>query len=99
MAADDVLRYVVAYDVPDGRRRYRLARCLHGYGRRVQCSVFEAALRRQLFDNLVSELTALTDAADRVHVNPLCAARAGKALYLGASAGEIRPGEEVVFIA
>lgn len=44
------------YDVPDDRRRNRLARLLQGYGERVQYSVFEcmldddqhAALRRRM---------------------------------------------------
>jgi CRISPR-associated protein Cas2 len=32
---------VVVYDVPDNKRRTKLAKFLEGYGRRVQFSVFE----------------------------------------------------------
>jgi CRISPR-associated protein Cas2 len=97
---EERMRYVAAYDTPDDRRRRRLVRCLSDYGRRVQYSVFEAALPRRLFDNLIDELRTLTDpTADRVHVYPLCAACAARAVYLGSAAGSVRPGDEVVFIA
>ena len=32
---------IVVYDIPDDKRRTRLAKFLEGYGRRVQYSVFE----------------------------------------------------------
>lgn len=32
---------IVVYDIPDDKRRTRLANFLEGYGRRVQYSVFE----------------------------------------------------------
>lgn len=35
---------VVVYDIPDNRRRTKLATFLEGYGRRVQKSVFECFL-------------------------------------------------------
>lgn len=39
----------VAYDIPDDRRRTKLATLLEDYGRRVQLSVFECLLdERQL---------------------------------------------------
>jgi CRISPR-associated protein Cas2 len=93
------MRCVMAYDTPSDRRRYRLAKCLNDYGRRIQYSVFEAMLSRLLFDRMVEEARALIDPrADRVHVYPLCAACAARAVYLGPSAGEERPGAEMVFI-
>lgn len=33
-------RYLVAYDIPDDRRRLRVAKVLSGFGDRVQYSVF-----------------------------------------------------------
>lgn len=42
-AGSDMLVLVV-YDVPDDKRRNRLATFLEGYGRRVQYSVFECFL-------------------------------------------------------
>lgn len=40
MSRDDVRRFVVAYDIPDDRRRTRIANFLQAYGDRVQYSVF-----------------------------------------------------------
>lgn len=36
--------YVIAYDIPEDRRRTRLANLLKSYGERVQLSVFECWL-------------------------------------------------------
>ena len=93
------MQYVTAYDTPDDRRRYRLVKCLNDYGRRVQYSVFDANLTRLLFDKMVEEFQGLIDpGADRVHVYPQCAACAALAVYLGTTAGDERPGTEMVFI-
>ena len=90
---------VICYDVTDDRRRTQLARTLAAYGRRVQYSVFEATLSLSLFDTMAAELRTLIDpGADRVHVYALCAACAARAVYLGPSAREERPGTEMVFI-
>jgi len=35
---------LVAYDIPDNKRRLKLSQFLEGYGRRVQQSVFECFL-------------------------------------------------------
>jgi len=47
--------YVVSYDIPDDRRRIKVANLLKSYGERVQYSVFECWLNR-------TELTALEKA-------------------------------------
>jgi CRISPR-associated protein Cas2 len=94
-----VTRYVVAYDVTSDRRRSRLAKCLQGYGRRVQSSVFEMAVSRALFDKLLNELPTHLDATtDVVAVYPLCAACDARAVYLGRGAGDERPGTETVVV-
>jgi CRISPR-associated protein Cas2 len=98
-AANDALRYLVCYDISDTPRRTKLAKCLDDYGGRVQYSVFEMVLDRRLFDNLVADLTALIDPSeDRVIVYPICAACLKKAVFLGLSADEVRPGDEIAFI-
>jgi CRISPR-associated protein Cas2 len=38
---------LVVYDIPDDKRRQKLATFLEGYGRRVQLSVFECFLSLQ----------------------------------------------------
>ncbi|MEB3124989.1 MAG: CRISPR-associated endonuclease Cas2 [Synechococcales bacterium] len=39
-----MLIYVIVYDIPVDKRRYKVADLLSGYGQRVQFSVFECAL-------------------------------------------------------
>jgi CRISPR-associated protein Cas2 len=45
---------LVVYDIPDNKRRTKLAKFLEGYGRRVQYSVFECFLT-------LDEMTKLHD--------------------------------------
>ena len=100
MPPPETMRYVVCYDVPDDKRRTRLAKCLDGYGDRVQYSVFEAVLDRALFDKMIEDVQRIIDAeADRVSVYALCAACARRVARLGAPPlGGSVPGEEEVFI-
>lgn len=51
-----MLFYVVAYDIPDDRRRKKIADLLEGYGKRVQYSVFECLLTQAKYDELLSKL-------------------------------------------
>lgn len=93
------LRYVCAYDIPDDRRRLRVARVLEGYGDRVQLSVFEAVLSQEQLDTLVAEVTAeLELGEDALTIYPLCAACAGRMHRLGRAGEGVPPGSEEVFI-
>lgn len=66
-------RYVVAYDIPDDRRRLRVAKLLEGYGERVQYSVFECVLTPRQFERLWEEIGRRIDGAeDSVRVYRLC---------------------------
>jgi len=96
----EAARYVVCYDVPDDKRRLRLAKCLDGYGDRIQYSVFEAVLDRALFDSMISDIERIVDhETDRVSVYALCAACARRVARLGAPPlGGCVPGEEEVWI-
>ncbi|TVS77668.1 CRISPR-associated endonuclease Cas2 [Mycobacterium helveticum] len=40
MTRNDARRFLIAYDIPEDRRRDRLAKCLERHGDRVQYSVF-----------------------------------------------------------
>lgn len=51
-----MLLYVVAYDIPDDKRRKKVSDLLEGYGQRVQYSVFECQLSTSKFDELRSRL-------------------------------------------
>lgn len=48
--------YVVAYDIPDNKRRKQVADLLEGYGKRVQYSVFECVLTPPKYQQLRSKL-------------------------------------------
>lgn len=66
-------RYVIAYDIPDDKRRYRVARALQGYGDRVQYSVFECQLTASQFQKLWEELaTRINEREDSVRAYRLC---------------------------
>jgi len=92
-------RYVICYDVSNGKRRARLADCLDAYGDRVQESVFEAVLNRPLIDGLVRDALDIIDPeADRVTVYAICAACERRRVDLGLAANEPPPGTEDVFI-
>jgi CRISPR-associated protein Cas2 len=51
-----MLFYVVAYDIPDDKRRKKVSDLLEGYGKRVQYSVFECVLSQGKYDELRSRL-------------------------------------------
>ncbi len=54
-------RYLVAYDISDDRRRTRIAKCLEGYGDRVQYSVFVVDARPARLVRLRCRLEDLLD--------------------------------------
>ncbi|NJR61336.1 MAG: CRISPR-associated endonuclease Cas2 [Cyanobacteria bacterium CRU_2_1] len=47
---------LVVYDIPDDRRRQKLADFLEGYGRRVQKSVFECFLSLEKMQKLYQQI-------------------------------------------
>lgn len=65
---------VIAFDVSDDRRRYRVVKALRRYAVRAQKSVFEAPdLTPQGFRRLRGQLEELIDVSrDRVHYYFLC---------------------------
>jgi CRISPR-associated protein Cas2 len=88
--------YVVSYDIPDARRRTRVANACKDFGQRVQYSVFECLLKGDLRERLVSRLKAETnEREDSIRIYPLCAACEKGLEILGQ--GE-RPSEPEVFI-
>lgn len=64
---------MISYDIPDNRRRTRLAKVLLDFGERVQYSVFEADLDKKLFDRLLQRVNnEINDQEDSVRIYPLC---------------------------
>ncbi|MBU0500432.1 MAG: CRISPR-associated endonuclease Cas2 [Gammaproteobacteria bacterium] len=64
---------LVCYDITDNRRRYRLERLLHGFGARVQKSIFECHISPAEHRELIEEIEALIDKEDdNVRLYDLC---------------------------
>lgn len=84
------MRYVVAYDVEDGRTRERVAKVMERFGKRVQKSVFECVLEARDLElmsrALRRELGEPEGASVRIY--RLCADCLDRSFGLG----EVRPG-------
>jgi len=64
----------VAYDIPDDRRRTKLAEHLENFGKRVQLSVFECLLEEKQIERMKAGIVRLVDEAeDTVRIYRLCA--------------------------
>ncbi len=88
--------YLIAYDIPDNRRRLKVAKTLLDFGGRVQYSVFEARLDGKLLEELVGRISEILDKdEDSVKIYPLCATCESGIRILGQ---ERRLREEDVYI-
>ena len=75
---------LVSYDIPDNKRRRKIAKTLLDYGDRVQYSVFECNLTRTQQAQLVKELKKLmAPQKDSVRIYPLRADSAAQVKVLG----------------
>ena len=72
--SNQITCYVIAYDIPDDRRRTKIHNILLGYGKWTQYSLFECFLTRKELVLLRSKLTEhLVAKEDSVRFYPLCA--------------------------
>lgn len=66
--------YLVSYDIPDDKRRTKLSKTIKDFGDRVQCSVFECILEKDLLDKMVARISEIIDKGDdSVRIYTLCA--------------------------
>ena len=66
--------YVVAYDMPDTKRRTRLMKALKGFGIHTQFSVFECDLDDHEYERMMAAINIIIKPAeDAVKVYGLCA--------------------------
>lgn len=66
--------YVIAYDIPDDKRRTKVHKILLGFGEWTQFSLFECFLTRKQLVLLRSKLAEhLVEKQDSVRFYPLCA--------------------------
>lgn len=87
--------YVIAYDIPDDRRRTKVHQILMGFGKWTQYSLFECFLTRKELILLRSKLAQhLVAAQDSVRFYPLCASCVSRVETIGGSP----PSEALLFI-
>jgi len=87
--------YVVAYDIPDDKRRTKIHKVLLGFGKWTQYSLFECFLSRKELILLQAKLTEhLVVREDSVRFYPLCASCVSKVETIGGPP----PSEELLFL-
>ena len=87
--------YVIAYDIPEDKRRTKIHKVLLGFGKWTQYSLFECFLNRKDLVLLQARLAKhLIAQQDSVRFYPLCANCVSKVETVGGSL----PGDDQVFI-
>ena len=87
--------HVIAYDIPDDKRRKKVHKILLGYGKWTQYSLLECYLTRRDLILLHAKLEEhLIAKEDSVRFYPLCAGCVSKVETVGAPP----PAEEVLFV-
>ncbi len=94
-SSSQTMCYVVAYDIPDDRRRTKVHQILMGFGKWTQYSLFECFLSRKDVILLQSKLGEyLINTQDSVRFYPLCANCVKKV----ETSGDPPPKDEVLFV-
>ena len=90
------LHVVVAYDIPDDRRRLKVAKVLLGYGERMQYSVFECRVTKVEYLRMKERLDELIEPEeDAISFYFLCESCRGKIERIG---GRRPLPEDAIFI-
>jgi CRISPR-associated protein Cas2 len=93
--AEGTTLYVVAYDIPDDKRRTKVHKVLCGYGTWTQYSLFECwVTKRQLLELQAKLARHLLEKRDSIRLYPLCGACQGKVITVGSD----RPHDPVTVI-
>jgi len=76
--------YLISYDIPDNKRRTKVANALEDYGQRVQFSVFEVWLDHNTKRELTQRLKrVINEEEDSVRFYWLCAQCQRRVMVLG----------------
>lgn len=87
--------YVIAYDIPDDRRRTKVHKILCGFGSWTQYSLFECFLSKKELVQLKAKLAKhIQETQDSVRFYPLCATCLEKVETIGGPS----PQEDLTFI-
>lgn len=93
--SSQIMCYIIAYDIPDDRRRTKIHKILSGFGTWTQYSLFECFLSKKELVLLKSKLAKhIKETQDSVRFYPLCAACLDKVETVGGQP----PTEDIVFI-
>ncbi|MBN1859344.1 CRISPR-associated endonuclease Cas2 [Candidatus Bipolaricaulota bacterium] len=79
--------YLVSYDIRDPKRLARTARCIGGYGSRIQYSVFRCRLTVRQLERLQWELTPILTSEDDLLIIGLCSRCASQVRKKGNAEG------------
>ncbi|HZS77997.1 MAG TPA: CRISPR-associated endonuclease Cas2 [Ktedonobacteraceae bacterium] len=94
-AQQDTTCYVIAYDIPDDRRRTKIHQVLTGFGKWTQYSLFECFLTRKELVQLRTKLAQhLIETQDSIRFYPLCANCVEKVETIGGPP----PAEAMLFV-
>ena len=87
--------YIVAYDIPNDRRRTKVHKTLCGFGEWTQYSLFECHLTEKELIALHGRLDPLLEPEeDSVRLYPLCVPCVAKVMTIGSP----KPAEQDVFV-
>jgi CRISPR-associated protein Cas2 len=76
--------YAISYDIPDNKRRLKIAKTLKDYGERVHLSVFEARLENSQLKRMKERIKRIINQEeDSVRIYSLCAACSEKIDIIG----------------
>lgn len=93
--SDETTLYIVAYDIPDDKRRTKVHKTLCGYGAWTQYSLFECWLtRRQIIELRAKLARHLIAERDGVRFYALCANCSERVITVGSE----RPADPVTII-
>lgn len=79
--------YLVSYDIRDPKRLARTARCLGGYGSRIQYSMFRCRLTVRQLERLQWELAPILATEDDLLIIRLCSGCASRVRKKGSMDG------------
>ncbi|MBP8250778.1 MAG: CRISPR-associated endonuclease Cas2 [Herpetosiphon sp.] len=83
---NDKTLYLIAYDIPQDRRRTKVHRLLCGYGAWTQFSLFECWLtKKQLVEMRAKLHTLIDDSEDSVRLYGLCVGCVARTETIGSS--------------
>ena len=88
--------YIVSYDIPDDKKRNRLAKTLLDFGTRVQYSVFECNMDDKLLEKMTKRIEKIISDEDSVRIYALCAKCKGVVKILGR--GNLTKDEDVYIL-